>query len=132
VIPTERHVIIPELWRRYNVERFSHLQSAESEVNCRERIDTLATELPTLDFEIVDLWRAGPEVNETHYIDPRFFLLQMNFCEAIRETVLHHLREASQALNDIQLRVMTRATLYVCAVVLIVTVVTLLLSIVGR
>jgi hypothetical protein len=86
----------------------------------------LSDELVTLDSEIIDFYRVPPEPGGGPNIDPQFFVIQMSLRESVRESVLRHVREANQTLNDLQIRVLTKATLIVSVCVLVVTIFTLM------
>lgn len=92
----------------------------------RKESNSLSRDLVSIDSEILDFYRVPPDPNIGPNIDPQFFVIQMSLRESIRETVLRHIREASQTLTDVQIRAMTRATLVVSVFVLFVTVATLI------
>ena len=140
---------MPEQWRTYNVEEVAKSQAlldrgidigsqarslsdsvwaalvSQSARTVRAKlrvdIDRLYAHLTAVDLEIVDFYRVPPEPNTGPNIDPRFLLIQMEMRAGVRDTVLNHVREGAQALNDTQVRALTRATLVVSVIILLVT-----------
>jgi hypothetical protein len=99
---------------------FSPKESEKRRALHRE-IDELQDALVDLDSEIIDYYRVTPAPGGGPNIDPAWFVIQMTVRANTRDAVLRYVREASTWISDLQMRAMTRATMLVSTIALVVT-----------
>jgi hypothetical protein len=80
----------------------------------------LRTDVGAIDHQIIDYWRLTPSLGEQR-TGADWFGIHMSTRAIIRDTVLRYANDAIQTVHDNQLRAIARATLFISAVILVVS-----------